>query len=217
MMKVTVNDDVKLPEEHLRAYPNDEINEMPLRRWDGPTRVVRTPKQLAQALKALNDTDLLGFDTETKPVFKKGCQPGPPTLLQLGTADEVYIFQLGVLGFENGLAEVLSTKKIIKSGVSVRDDIIGLKKLTRFKAGNFVDLGQVSQQLDMQTHGLRNLTANLLGFRISKGAQCSNWAVDKLSSKQVVYAATDAWISRELFLAFDRLDAITIEGGRLVG
>jgi len=65
-----------------------------------------------------------------------------------------------------------------------------------------VDLGEVAKQLGMLTHGLRNLSANLLGVRISKGAQCSNWAREALSTKQIVYAATDAWISRELYLKF---------------
>ncbi|MGE4293980.1 MAG: 3'-5' exonuclease domain-containing protein 2, partial [Desulfovibrio sp.] len=100
---------------------------------------------------------------------------------------------------------LLASKDVVKSGVAVNDDIIGLKKLCKFKHEAFVDLGQISQQVKMQTHGLRNLSANLLGFRVSKGAQCSNWARDPLSPKQIEYAATDAWISRELYIAFQKL------------
>ena len=105
----------------------------------------------------------------------------------------------------------MSSKDIVKAGVAVRDDIAGLKKLYNFKAGAFVDLGQVSSELKMQTHGLRNLAANLLGFRISKSAQCSNWAKDELLPKQIIYAATDAWVSRELYLAFARLGVFELE------
>lgn len=193
---------VDLPEGHLQPWPNEVINELPLRKWEGEIHVVRSEKRLKWALKRMQDEPLLGFDTETRPVFKKGQQPGPPTLLQLATASEVFLFQLKLIPLENGLAQLLGSRKIIKSGVSVRDDILGLKRLHKFKAGGFIDLGEVSSDLNMQTHGLRNLTANLLGFRISKASQCSNWAKDQLTPKQVAYAATDAWISRELYLAF---------------
>lgn len=190
-----------IPEEHLRAYSKEEINAMPLRRYEGPVHVVRTEKQRDAAVKVLRKDSLLGFDTETRPVFKKGRKPNPPSLIQLATADEVYIFQINLLPMDNGLLELLADKQIIKTGVSVHDDIIGLNKLAKFRAANFIDLGEVSQKHKMQTHGLRNLAANLLGFRISKSAQCSNWAKEKLTPQQVNYAATDAWVSRELYLA----------------
>ncbi|MBU1612598.1 MAG: 3'-5' exonuclease domain-containing protein 2 [Proteobacteria bacterium] len=185
-----------------------EINELPLRQWKGEIHVVRSEKRLNWALGRIGGEKILGFDTETRPVFKKGQLPGPPTLLQLATSTEVFLFQLKLLNLDNGLADLLSRRSVIKSGVSVRDDILGLKKIHKFKAGGFVDLGQVSMELKMQTHGLRNLAANLLGFRISKSAQCSNWAKDQLSPKQVAYAATDAWVSRELHLAFVRLGVL---------
>ncbi|MEF2144083.1 MAG: 3'-5' exonuclease [Desulfovibrionaceae bacterium] len=196
---------VEIPEEHLRAYPNEEINALPLRAWEGETRVIRNQKQLEWALVRMEGETLLGFDTETRPVFKKGYTPGPPNLLQLATAERVLVFQFQHVSLQKELADFLASKTIVKSGVAVHDDVIALKKLYKFKPNGFVDLGQVSQRLNMQTHGLRNLTANLLGFRISKSAQCSNWARDPLSPKQVGYAATDAWLSRELYLAFQRL------------
>ena len=196
---------VDLDEDRLRAWPNEEINDLPLCKWEGEVHVIRNEKRLHWALERMHGETLLGFDTETRPVFKKGQQPGPPMLLQLATADEVFLFQLKLIGMENGLAELMGKRSVIKTGVSVRDDILGLKRLHKFKAGGFVDIGQVSMDLNMQTHGLRNLAANLLGFRISKSAQCSNWSKDQLTPKQVAYAATDAWVSRELYLAMERL------------
>lgn len=199
---------VDLPEEYLRAFTKDEINEMPLRRYEGPIHVVRTEKQRDAAVKALSRDDVLGFDTETRPVFKKGRKPNPPSLIQLANSDEVYIFQINLLPMDNGLLELLASKTVIKTGVSVHDDIIGLKKLARFKPANFIDLGEISQANNMQTHGLRNLAANLLGFRISKSAQCSNWAKENLTKQQVHYAATDAWVSREIYLAMHELGLV---------
>nr|WP_321512844.1 3'-5' exonuclease [uncultured Pseudodesulfovibrio sp.] len=200
-----ITDATDISQEYLRSYTKDEINAMPLRRYEGEIKVIRTEKQRAQALKEMAEYDLLGFDTETRPVFKKGKKPGPPSLLQLATADCAYIFQINILSLDEGLCSLLSNKRVIKTGVAVRDDILGLQRLAKFKPSGFVDLSDVSAKARMQTHGLRNMAANLLGFRISKSAQCSNWAKEKLTTQQVNYAATDAWISRELYIALEEL------------
>lgn len=197
-----------IPEQYLRAFSKDEINEMPLRRYEGPITVVRTEKQRTQAIKQMEGETLLGFDTETRPVFKKGKKPGPPSLVQLATADQAFIFQIKVLPMCNGLCDLLADDSIVKTGVAVRDDILGLQRLAEFNPSNFVDLSEITAKAKMQTHGLRNMAANLLGFRISKSAQCSNWAKDKLTQQQINYAATDAWVSRELYLALDELGLI---------
>lgn len=194
-----------IPEHYLRTFSKAEINEMPLRRYEGPISVVRTEKQRNKALKEMAGEPILGFDTETRPVFKKGRKPGPPSLVQLATRDKVYVFQINLLPLCNGLCDLLADKKVIKTGVAVRDDVIGLQKLADFTPGAFVDLSDISAKAKMQTHGLRNMAANLLGFRISKSAQCSNWAKEKLTPQQVNYAATDAWVSRELYLALEEL------------
>jgi len=199
---------LQIPEAHLRAFTKEDINALPLRRYEGPVEVVRTDAQRARALKVMSSEPLLGFDTETRPVFRKGKKPGPPSLVQLATQETVYVFQIGVLPMCNGLCDLLADDRIIKTGVAVRDDILGLQRLAEFTPARFVDLSDISARANMQTHGLRNLAANLLGFRISKSAQCSNWAKDKLSPQQINYAATDAWISRELYLAFERLGLI---------
>lgn len=200
--------DPVIPEKYLRPFTKDAINAMPLRRYDGPVKVVRTEKQYAQAVKELRRDPLLGFDTETRPVFKKGKKPGPPNLIQLATAECVYVIQLNIIPLENGLCEILADKSVVKTGVAVRDDILGLKRLAQFTPRNFVDLSDISMNADMQTHGLRNLAANLLGFRISKSAQCSNWAKETLTPQQINYAATDAWISREIYLAMQDLSLV---------
>ena len=198
-------DSLDIPQQYLRAFTKEEINEMPLRRYEGEILVVRSEDDLEQALEGMRNSSLLGFDTETRPVFKKGRKPGPPSLLQLATADCAYVFQLGVLPLDKGVCEILANRRILKTGVAVRDDILGLQKHSRFKPSGFVDLSDITAKYSLQTHGLRNMAANLLGFRISKSAQCSNWAKDKLTRQQIIYAATDAWISRELYLALEEL------------
>jgi ribonuclease D len=194
-----------IPEQHLRLFTKEEINAMPLCRYEGPVAVVRTEKQRIQALREMEGETLLGFDTETRPVFKKGKRPGPPSLIQLATASCVYVFQINLLPLCNGLCDLLADKRVIKTGVAVRDDILGLQKTADFPPQGFVDLSDITAAAKMQTHGLRNMAANLLGFRISKSAQCSNWAKEHLTPQQITYAATDAWISRELYLALARI------------
>jgi ribonuclease D len=197
-----------IPEQHLRPFSKDDINAMPLRRYEGPVAVVRTEKQRAQAIKELEGEALLGFDTETRPVFKKGKRPGPPSLIQLASTSCVYVFQINLLPLCNGLCDLLADPAVIKTGVAVRDDILGLQKMADFTPNGFIDLSDISAASNMQTHGLRNMAANLLGFRISKSAQCSNWAKEHLTAQQVNYAATDAWVSRELYLALAALGLI---------
>jgi len=200
----------EIPEEHRRAFTSEEIGLLPLTAFVGKIILVECDRQLHQAMHVLHQEELLGFDTETRPIFKKGQIP-PPALLQLAGHKDVYIFQLGKLQDKAVLTELLASRHIIKSGVSVRDDLKGLKNHFEFTERRFVDLGEVAKRLGMMTHGLRNLSANLLGVRISKGAQCSNWAREALATKQIIYAATDAWISRELYLKFDELGTLMKE------
>ena len=196
-----VREGAEMPEEHRRSFTSEEIGLLPLTAFVGKIILVECDRQLHQAMHVLHQEKILGFDTETRPIFKKGQIP-PPALLQLAGHKDVYIFQLSKLQDKAMLTELLASRHIIKSGVSVRDDLKGLKNHFEFTERCFVDLGEVAKRVSMLTHGLRNLSANLLGVRISKGAQCSNWAREALSTKQIIYAATDAWISRELYLKF---------------
>ena len=197
----------KIPERYRRKISKDEINELPLERYAGEIRIVRTEEELADAVDRLRDEDVLGFDTETRPTFRKG-KVNLPSLVQLACSDTVYLFQLNWLPFGEALASVLSDADIVKTGVAVRDDIRDLQKLFAFNDAGVVDLGEVARDLGLETHGLRNLAANFLEMRISKGAQCSNWSNRELAPQQVLYAATDAWVSREIHLRMRRLGLI---------
>jgi len=186
-----------------RRMDKDEINACPMRQWDGPISVVRTGSELEAAMAKLSGETLLGFDTETRPAYKVG-ESYLPSLLQLAGETEVFIFQLKALGLAAPLRELLADPAIIKAGVSLGYDIRELKKLSRFQAAGFIDLGDLAKQVEIKNHGLRGLAAVLLGFRISKGAQTSNWANPELAPHQIRYAATDAWVGRQLYQALTR-------------
>ena len=182
-----------------RKMNKGEINALPLQRHDGPVEVVSDKKELSRALAALEGERVLGFDTETRPSFRKG-EFHQVSLLQLAGEGKVFLFQLRPLGFPEALRALLSHPGLVKTGVSMKDDIKGLQALGRFEPGGVVDLGIKAREAGVQNLGLRGLAAVFLGIRISKGAQVTNWARATLSPAQIIYAATDAWVGREIYL-----------------
>ena len=186
-------------ESYRRKLRSEEINALPMVRYEGEVRLVRSEGELEEALDLLAREDLLGFDTETRPSFRKG-RVNQPALIQLAASDRIFLVQLAFVPFGAGLAALLSDAKIVKVGVGIRDDMRELGKLYPFEGAGAVDLGDLARALKLPTQGLRNMAANLLGWRISKGPRCSNWSLSELSPRQIAYAATDAWIGRELYL-----------------
>ncbi|MBU0481572.1 MAG: 3'-5' exonuclease domain-containing protein 2 [Proteobacteria bacterium] len=190
-----------------RRMTKEEINSLPIRSYPGKIKVINTRDGLDKAVHELNKESLLGFDTETRPNYLKG-QDHLPSLLQLAGEKCVYLFQLKHLNFPEKLRKILETERIIKCGVAVDQDIIQLQKITTFIDDGFVELSKVAKASGIRNHGLRGMTAVLLGFRISKSAQRSNWATDILTEKQIRYAATDAWVGRELYLILKEMGVI---------
>jgi len=186
-----------------RRMSKDEINSCPISRWTGSISVIRDRDGLAAAMSRLSGHTLIGFDTETRPASRKG-QRYLPSILQLASEHEVFIFQLKHLGLTAALRAILADPAIIKTGVSLDFDIHELQKLSHFKAAGFIDLGNSARKTGIKNHGLRGLAAVFLGIRIAKGAQTSNWARDVLTPKQIQYAATDAWVGRKLYLAMEK-------------
>lgn len=183
----------------------DVINDLPLIRYESRTYVIDSPKDVEQAVGELAKEKVLGFDTETRPAFKKG-QRFLPSVLQLGGDGYVYVMMLKKTGLPPSLVRLLEDRKVIKTGVAIHYDVRMLKECQMFRAGGFLDLGDLARAWGIPNHGLRQLAAQLLGVRISKGSQRSNWDRYPLDEKQVEYAATDAWISREIYFQFKQRD-----------
>jgi ribonuclease D len=182
----------------------EEVNALPLKAYEGPVTIVDNDEKLSVALKQLKRETVLGFDTESRPAFKKG-QNYPASLIQLGGENHIWLFQIQTLSNLEPLWRLLANRRIIKAGVAIADDIKKLQDLHAFKPGGFIEIADLTQQAGILNTGLRSLAGLLLGFRISKRAQVSNWAKSSLSEAQIQYAATDAWVSRELYLHMRRL------------
>ena len=185
----------------------DQINAMPLVRYEGKIHVLSSQDDIQESVDYLMTQKVIGFDTETRPTFTKG-SANAPSLVQLAGEKAVFIYQLDDISILKKLSTILSNKKITKSGVSVDRDLIELMFLTPFDPCSFIDLGDVARDRGIPHHGLRGLAAMFLGSRISKGARTSDWGRDRLSRSQVSYAATDAWIGLELFKRFEKKNII---------
>ena len=183
---------------------NEDTAKLPAVLFEGPIVIVDDEKQVEAACRDLASSPVLGFDTETRPSFRKG-RVNTPSLVQLATARAVYLVQLSWWPFGPELAGLLADPAVIKAGVAIGDDMRELARLYPFKPAGMVDLGMVARAHQLTTQGLRTLAANLFGQRISKGPQCSNWSVMELSKRQVIYAATDAWIGRAIYLRMREL------------
>ncbi|MGK5091197.1 3'-5' exonuclease [Deltaproteobacteria bacterium TL4] len=176
----------------------DALHDLPLRGYEGPIHVITSADEMERAVENLFQEQVLGFDTETRPAFKKG-EHYSVSLLQLAAQDEVYLIRLNQVPISESLAQLLSAPEILKIGVAVHDDIKSLNALYPFEAAGFVDLSNIAKKLNIITVGLRNLAGMFLKIRISKGAQVSNWENQSLTATQIRYAATDAWICREIY------------------
>ena len=184
-----------------------EINSLPLRYYNGPIHIIQTAEQAKEACAILTKEKVLGFDTETRPAFNKG-QSYLPSLLQMAGRKVVYLFQLSKCDLTDSIINLLSIDDIIKSGVAINQDLIELQQISNFEPAGFIDLGDIARSKGLPHHGLRGLAAYLLNFRISKSSRTSNWSANQLTKKQIKYAATDAWLGRELYLKYKRINVI---------
>lgn len=181
-----------------RYISKDELNELPLISWHGRIDVLNSIDEMRAAVEALQDKSPLGFDIEIRPSFKKG-DYYPPALIQICDDSCVYLFRICKTKTFAPLLPLLESNVVLKSGVGIKDDVKKLKDMADFQSAGFVEITETTKQLGYENQGLRALAGLLLKGRISKAAQVSNWERDELSQKQLLYAATDAWISRELY------------------
>ena len=181
-----------------RKISKAEINELPLIAWEGEIQILESAEEMEAAASILANESHLGFDTETRPSFKKG-DYYPPALIQLATEHCVYLFRISETETFDPLLPILESPDILKTGVAIKDDVKELRAMEDFTPNGFVEIADITVKLGYENRGLRALAGLLLQGRISKAAQVTNWARPKLDNKQVRYAATDAWISREIY------------------
>ena len=176
----------------------EEVNALPLTAYQGKIVLVTDPQKIPAAVEEISAHAVVGFDTETRPTFKKG-QFYHVSLMQIGIPEKVFLFRVNQTGLTTELAGLLSDENILKLGVGLHDDVIALQRLQHFKSAGFVELYSYVAAMGVRNTGLRKLAAIILSIRISKSQQTSNWDNNRLSTNQLRYAATDAWVCLEMY------------------
>ena len=176
----------------------DEIKNYSIEKFTGKIHVIEKENDVLAAYSFLKKQKILGFDTESKPTFKKGVSSNV-SLIQFSTKDQAFLFRINKIGFNEKLIDIISDKKIKKIGIAIFDDIKALQKIKSFESNSIVDLNQLALNLGFESIGAVKLSILILGFAISKSVRLSNWERENLSISQLEYAATDAWICNMIY------------------
>ena len=177
---------------------SEELHSLTLERFEGKIHVIDHRVAAGLAVDWLRSYPVLGFDTETKPSFTKG-RLNRVALLQLATPNEVFLFRLCKMGIPQCLLTLLADPNILKIGAALKNDIDVLKRSIKIKPAGFIDLQDVAQEYQIKNLGLAKMAGIVLGVRISKSQQLSNWENNILTEAQQRYAATDAWMCYRIY------------------
>jgi len=178
-----------------------ELSELPLIKFGGKIHCIDTSEKMNEIYNEIKAHKVLGFDTETRPHFKKGVSnPYKVSLIQLASETEAYLIRIVDKSYIDKVFDILEDENIQKIGISVKDDFRALRKIyADFKPKNFIDLQDVAKQHGIGDASLRKLTGITLEKRLSKTQQLSNWENQTLNNGQKIYAATDAWICLKIY------------------
>lgn len=177
---------------------DDQYSDLPLIQFSGKIHLINTDQELAAVAEQMLDAQEFGFDTETRPSFKKG-EVYQVALLQLSTPDDAYLVRLNKVREYQVLKTIFENENVLKVGVAIRDDIKQLQKRFGFEARHFVELQDVAKKKGLENFGLKGMTEEVLQARLSKAAKITNWEAAELTDAQLKYAATDAWVGLTLF------------------
>lgn len=198
----------------VSSIENERINELPLRQFDGTIYVVDSLQRFEQVWPLLEGETCWGFDTETRPSFKKG-KHFDVSLLQLANSSHAFLFRLHKIGLPDPLRKLLANPGIKKIGAAVKDDIRMLNHVARFNPNGFVDLQHMATDFNIENKSLKKLAAIILNIRITKSQQLSNWESEELTDPQQLYAATDAWVCYEMYKKLTGLNGYSVSSKHL--
>lgn len=184
-----------------------ELATLPRVLFEGRIFTIQTESEAEKAVDYLLSFKVLGVDTETRPSFKKG-KVNAVALLQVSTEDTCFLFRLNRIGLSPALIRLLEDRKVLKVGLSLKDDLAMLRKRADFSPGNFLELQEYVKKIGIEDMSLQKIYANLFGGKISKGQRLTNWEADILTDGQKLYAATDAWACIRIY---NELKALTLD------
>jgi ribonuclease D len=160
--------------------------------------LVQSTLDAERALAILQMADVLGFDTESKPIFFKGQQSNGPHLIQLATDSEVFLFPVVAAGHTTAVVKaVLESAQILKVGFGLSDDHKRLQAKLGISPQHVLDLSRALRGAERGDVGAKSAVAQYFGMRLqkSKKVSTSNWAASPLNERQIKYAADDAQVA----------------------
>lgn len=184
--------------QYTHTIKKEEISLLPIEEFTGRIIVIDTEKDADKAIEYLLQFPAVGFDTETRPSFKKGTRY-KISLMQISTHEACFLFRLNRIGFPQVLEEFLASEEVMKIGLSLRDDFGAIQKRTNINPVNFLDLQNYVGQFGIEDASLQKIYAILFDKKISKGQRLSNWEADALTEPQKKYAALDAWACLKIY------------------
>lgn len=182
-----------------RTITKEEISHLPIETYKGRIITIISESDANKAVAYLREFPVVGFDTETRPSFKKG-QHYKVSLIQISTEDTCFLFRLNYLkGIPASLLNFLNSEETIKIGLSLRDDFGAIRKRSALNPGNFIDLQDFVKPFGIQEASLQKIYAILFSKKISKGQRLTNWEAENLTEPQQRYAALDAWACLKIY------------------
>lgn len=188
---------------------SEEINEMPVGRFPGQIIVVDDEEKMALAEEMLRGETLLGYDTESRPSFKKGVKHGL-ALIQISTADVALLFRVKAIELSEEIRRILADPGVLKIGAALRDDLRGMHRVVRCTPKGFIDLQSIVQQWGIEQVSVKKMAGIILGIKVSKAQRLTNWEAARLTESQQNYAAMDAWVCRKMYLKLKEDDPARI-------
>jgi ribonuclease D len=194
----------------MKRLTKEQIRELPLFMGLDSSNIYVVEKDIdaTKATMELKKNTCLGFDTESKPLFKKGEFNAGPTLIQLATESSAFLFPVRFPSALDAAKKILTDPNIKKVGFGTNHDKKELAVKLGISIENIQNLSTTLRDIveDGKAMGARTAVAMILNLRLTKGAQKSNWGRYPLTQRQIQYAANDAYSALCVKNKFAELD-----------
>lgn len=165
---------------------------------------VATARDAQRACEELMTHAVVGFDTESKPTFRKGEVSTGPHVAQFSTTERAYVFMLHDPECRRVTGKLIGLAAIKKVGFGLSEDLRQVRSKLRVEPREVLDLESLFAQRGFgRGVGVKVGVAITMKRRFmkSKRASTSNWMQRRLTDKQILYAANDAYAALTVFHA----------------
>ena len=189
--------------DYIISIPKPQLAQLPMAKFHGHIIVIDRPEQVDESIAILRESEIIGFDTETRPSFKKGAL-NEVALLQLAVPGTCFLFRINRIGMLPQIIDLLQDPECLKVGLSIHDDFLNLHRIAEFSPEGFIDLQAYVKKFHIADNSLTRIHAILYGERVSKGQRLTNWEAETLTESQKEYASLDASACIRIYTTLSR-------------